>query len=272
VSAGAKNQTICKDCVFADFNQDDVQTGCQFGRLPRFEKNGAVITQEEADFVTYFRVSRFCTAVRTQEWADRQSDQTPAGLRIAAYEEFKLRPLAVVYVDSSHSDEDVERSIASLASQDLPPAHLTVCYRGQFGRAESRAMRFGMEPPPFSWNVIQGEEATPEQHEQYDGDDYRRLIDEAVYPTSLLHYTAAKAGFVWPEGFFDKLDYAKNIDLKQIVGVYPKADRPGEGFLSLVPFHRQAGENRFKPLWEKFAEVSGEESNTTCFVPFEDFA
>lgn len=262
-------ETICRDCVFAVWD-DGVQTDCEFNRLRKFADEGVVITKESDEFLSYFRIHRYCTAVHNQDWADAQEDQTPAGLRIAAYEEFKFKPLAVIYASPDDSDEDVERSIASLLVQDPPIAHLTLCFYEEYDRASRFAMKFAMNPPSYSWDVIQGASPSDEQLATYGDDPYLRLVDEAVLKNTCLHYTAGRAGFEWPENLFDRFDTAKNSDMKEIVGIFP-APECDSGFISLVVFHKLAGENRVKPIYEKFVEAIEEQGIDENFGKFEDF-
>lgn len=263
-------ETICRDCVFATW-EDNTQIDCEFNRLRKFADAGAVITTESHELLNYYRIHRYCNAVHNQDWADHQEDQSPAGLRIAAYEEFKFKPLAVIYASPESTDEDVERSIASLLAQDPPVAHLTLCFYQQYDRAARHAMKFALNPPPFGWDVIQGESPSDEVANSYGDDPYLRLVDEAVLKTKCLHYTAGRAGFEWPENIFDHFDSAKNADMEQIIGIFP-APNTDCGFISLVVFHKLAGENRTKPLYEKFVEAVEELGTEGNFGKFEDFA
>lgn len=260
--------TICRDCVFALFDLDDVQDGCALGRLGPLEANGGELVPEKGEDSTYYRIrGRFCTSVRNHEWAARQQDQSAEGLMAAVEADARVKPLAIVYAGPDSTDEQLEASIASLKRQSFAMKHLTLCFCGEFGRAERWVARLQVEHPGCTWGVLNGEEPSEPQLEQYGDDPYLRLVDEAVLDSKLVHYTAARAGFEWPPSLFEAFSRATHVEMKMYAALLPAPNADPEGYLTSRALHEKLYENKFDPLVDKImavAEAEGME-NTVAF-------
>ena len=69
-------KTLCRDCIFAVFN-DDEQTSCEIGRLDKYHEFGCTELFEDNESNKKFFViqDRYCMACRNQDWADKQDSE-----------------------------------------------------------------------------------------------------------------------------------------------------------------------------------------------------
>lgn len=61
-----KFNTICRDCIFADFNEaHTLQVGCKLDRLAKFQqKNKATLVQDEETGLEYYDIGTICNTCR----------------------------------------------------------------------------------------------------------------------------------------------------------------------------------------------------------------
>lgn len=69
-------RTICRDCVFAEFNAElTEQTGCYFNRLEKFKERNLIENKvDEETNLKYFEIQTFCNACRNSAWASKYED------------------------------------------------------------------------------------------------------------------------------------------------------------------------------------------------------
>ena len=64
--------TICLNCIFADYNSNNVQTGCKANRLELFEKHGCEIKDTELNDKTCFVIEgKTCVYYRNSNWGKK---------------------------------------------------------------------------------------------------------------------------------------------------------------------------------------------------------
>jgi len=108
--------TSCGDCIFANYNQDNLQVGCVDNRIEKFKANGLEIleaTDNERDF--YIINGQKCNLKRTAKWArNANKDITKNDLLQVAKEQNKIKFYLMLYIDNQHTIQNVKNMVANL--------------------------------------------------------------------------------------------------------------------------------------------------------------
>lgn len=111
-------ETICRHCVFAEFNNPLTltQTGCKLGRLKKFEEKKAYLSWHRDGDVESRKIDRFCNALRTPEWAKGITDQG-RNLQEELYKEIALKINVIVPFSAKHTLEELITTVNSIEKQ-----------------------------------------------------------------------------------------------------------------------------------------------------------
>ena len=133
-SEDKKVQTVCRDCVFAVYEQlkdklvgvgedKPFQTGCSLGRLEKLEANGATllnVIHEKKDF--FVVENRICNTCRGPEWKQEAEQRGRTDLAALAREEISLKCTALIYIGPGQNINQAITTAYSLCKQDLRPS------------------------------------------------------------------------------------------------------------------------------------------------------
>jgi hypothetical protein len=117
------SKTICKDCIFAKY-EDVTQIGCNLNRLDVFRKNNIEVTEYFDAEKEFFGIDGFCFFHRSKEWL---SGHTIEEAVARVNEDSRLRYTALIWTDGNL--DDVSKTIDSLLSNPIPPKRVIVLNR-----------------------------------------------------------------------------------------------------------------------------------------------
>ena len=209
--------TICRDCVFAQ-KEDDIQYGCDFGRIEAFRLAGAEVIEEkdpENENCTYFRIKdRVCNACRNEGAVSK----IPVRLRhTRILEEIKIRVAMIVYMNGQTQEEDVYRTLESIYRQTLAPYEIVLVYSNNGEVAPYRYSNWILEQTethPIRWSV---------ESIKFADVDYYSAIDIVVKSKNMksTFYSACQAGHEYDLDYLEIINKAINTNMQQLVALLP---------------------------------------------------
>jgi hypothetical protein len=252
----------CDDCVFADLDDNKVQTGCD---LDRAEKLGV---QEKKD---WFKLERFCTTYRPQEWLDEIDDYQDPKLHVLE----EIHPRVGFFVKFNAESEnpivDLEKTIQDIANQEEVPARYVAVIND---RVEYNEEIFNLLTSNFTWDIT--EFHIVQMQAKFVNVD--RVVDEA--------FTHAKNGWLYvttsgepvARDLIKRVHNRVNIELKRLSLVEPYSG--SDGMLFHTPLFKFLNGNKTKvfndeysdsrPFIEKVRDAASR-SNEECLLTWEKF-
>jgi hypothetical protein len=115
--------TRCKHCIFAEWAGDE-QNGCAFGRIEKFEDQGANIWFEKDPEKQYICFNRACNTRRTKEWG-RKYTLDASWLKLVR-SSVKVQCDIIILVNNESTDDGVLMTIASAYNQSPKPHSIIV--------------------------------------------------------------------------------------------------------------------------------------------------
>tara|TARA_B100000287_G_scaffold413601_1_gene445307 strand:- start:100 stop:870 length:771 start_codon:yes stop_codon:yes gene_type:complete len=235
-------KTLCRDCIFAVFN-DDEQTSCEIGRLDKYHEFGCTELFEDNESNKKFFViqDRYCMACRNQDWADKQDSEN-------FYElvklEMRIKYLAIIFYNDNR--DDLENTLSSLCSQEIPPQKVVVIRKPDcndtakslFKYMKKNEDRFG-----FQWKI---------QNILFSYLTDRDCIDLVIDIEPEPYYAVFSCGFQVPEKTFSDINKAIYEDLIQFAMLSPNTS--GEGLFMMKAVHKFYHGNSEKNIEEKIEE------------------
>lgn len=247
--------TSCKLCVFATY-EGNVQHGCDFDRLKKFDEIGTVIESKNEDDKHYFIIKdRVCNAC-TQESA--LADIPARKWYDTVKEKMAIRCNMAIYVGKDHTMDDAKRSLESIIWQNLPPHEIKILLHGSHNVGEYIAY-MTEHASSFDWEV---------QEVVLEGANYLQALDLTMERIKSTFYTVSNAGYEYPSNYLSTINRAINIDLKRFVALLP--DQNGNGFFIQRGLHKLVGGNRGIPVLEKLDEIAEFENTAHMIKRFED--
>lgn len=190
--------TICRDCVFANFQQG-VQVGCQLGRLAKFEEKELIEDK-------YFKINGYCSTCRNADWKQKNKDKT-------IYEDLdeRLNIDVVITLCPDNTFEDLELTINSLLKQKKKPNHFYLINRNlDLLPSKLNPYFVGLKRP---WTI---------DHILDENTEECVAIANRVKKLSNLFVAVVRAGKVVPAGMFKKVNDIVNRDFNQVSLVVEK--------------------------------------------------
>src|SRR5262245_25474744 len=116
----SNKNTSCKNCCFAQY-ENITQVGCSRGLIEKFKEASTKVVEcydQDAEF--FVIQDRKCPYFRTKEWLNSAGDNVENLLK----HENQIAFHAILF--ANNHIRDLDKSLKSLATQDLTPSHLTV--------------------------------------------------------------------------------------------------------------------------------------------------
>jgi len=210
-------QTLCKDCVFAKYNNETLQQeGCT---LERVEKLGIDSVEDKN-----FQLKRVCNAHRPTEWVGMLDFEESLDPEKTVLEELYPRMGYFVRLKTDDPDciEGLKLTMRSITSvKGKPPAYVVVITdRVEFNEEiwTEFLIHFGELNEHTKYHVLQITE-TPEQ--------IQNVIDAAFNYAENSWIMTTSSGCIVREDTTDILNKIINIDMKQKILVEPYDDYNG---------------------------------------------
>jgi len=248
--------TICRDCVFADWTNDEdrkFQSGCLLNLLEKYQKLTEFELVDDKDTnKSYFKIkNRLCIGCRNQDWAKKQGNVNKIE---AVKKEWQITWTALVFFNQNHSQWDLDATIDSINALKNPPIKtIFVCrnfdVRPSVMVAKAKTLK-------TRWNVeFPTSDAPIEEH-----------IDLVFKKTEGLYYSVYSGGYALydiVESLYEKL----RNSLAQIVVVEPDLDN--NGLMILRKIHKFLNGNKEQPLQDKIRTIAKEQECENLIVPIQ---
>lgn len=231
--------TSCQKCVFAEFD-DNKQVGCELGRLDIYREHGIEVsthTNDEDSKEAFLIVGRICTACRDLEWGEKNPKKE---WRQIVEKQMDMRYLVIIVADSD--TEALERSIKSVANQELPSTEVVVV-RPITCKLDSPAIIPVLKKYALnSWKI---------SHELAN-EDFGRCIDRVVDNSNgTSFYTTIPEGTELETDLFSTINHRINQELLQFSMLEAQDGTP----IFNTAAHMHLDGNYERPLQEKIKEV-----------------
>lgn len=229
-------QTICKNCIFAKFNEKNVQVGCIIDRLDKFSSlpNIKVLTIKGEEKEYFLIEDRICNTCRDETWAKKHQKDIIKDV----FDEIQIRYLIIVLANDNW--EDITKTIQSIHEQSLPVEEI-VLVRKQDSIFSATSLSELLANKGFKhWRL--GRFLTDNQFIYYtDG-----IVGDA---RNTNYYMSISAGKVLHRDTFKKIDKLVNEELVQFSLAYTD-DMP------IIPtaVHYFLDGNKERPLLDKINE------------------
>jgi hypothetical protein len=117
-----KTHTSCKNCVFAIYDEI-TQTGCHLNLIKNFKKHKIKVLEafdEEKEF--YVIDNSKCVHMRLENWTGSSLSLEEQKIQVTKEANLHFHVLIV----ATDNIEDIQKTLNSLAAQELPPTYITI--------------------------------------------------------------------------------------------------------------------------------------------------
>ncbi len=239
-------QTSCKNCIFATYNEEgETQIGCHLNKLELFEKNGAKIIEAYDEEKEFFVVDgRICMWCRGEDWGKKHAEKS---WEECARIEMTL-PYQAIIVNNTNI-KDLEDTIESLYTQEVPPQHITVI------RGTHTLLR-----PLDIINIFNNKESVHKtikwriQNMTQEEDKFFNHVDAVVKSIIFPYYAVFNSGFKVPPHWFKAIDHKVNDKLLRFGIILFE-----HGLVVPTAVHKFVQGNNVKSITEKLIESKQED-------------
>lgn len=245
-----KTQTLCKDCIFAVYNNENTQqVDCKLGRLEKYRELGCLVDAKEKETgrMSYVIDNRVCMACRNHKWlemkeyADAPEDEWESLVK----KEMAIQYQAIVFYDST--EEDLKKTVLSLANQSIKPKKIIIVSRAGIGETakfvEWLAPSLDDENQPIEWKVQNILNPTFSNEECID-------LIQSVGPRQ--YYSVFNSGLEIPPDIFSQVNELITEEMLQFAMISPNSSGDGAIVPSFV--HKYYSGNSEKLLKNKIEE------------------
>lgn len=243
--------STCQNCVFARYDDDQVQTGCAAGRLEQFVRQGTPVRrawESPPDWAgegppprtgkEFCLVERACNMSRPHgsEWAAATPQEEWLA---AARKEVATRFHVVAYAPEG---TPVEAALATAGSALAQGAAVTVVLTGGQPRPWRLIPLMQEAFPGRDWNVRLVHERGPDGGPVTRGRAVDVVVNE-LRPSDAQFYLVVDAGAGVPPGLLAEVDAALNDRLERFLLLIGTDAHPGVGPLVQLRHHLRLGGN-----------------------------
>ena len=231
-------RTLCKDCVFAT-HEENVQVGCELGRLEKYKLLGCVVDAEEVETgkKSFVIDNRYCLACRNKDWGDKINEEKWIE---TVREEMLLQFQAIVFYDKG--EQELKKTIGSLMEQVILPEKIVIVRKPDCVEPPEKLVEY-LDSLGLEWkiqNILQ-----PKMSE-------RQCIDIVQSIAPKQYYAVFHAGFLVPKDFFESINDAVNESMLQFAMLSPSSS--GNGMVVSSTVHRYYDGNSDKNLEQKMED------------------
>lgn len=117
--------TKCKDCIFAQFDENNIQQGCELNRIQLFHEKGVNLLETEEDGKVFYTIAgKFCYYCRDKGWAEIYKKAGRTDYAQIVNDELETHFNAII-----HANDDFEatmKTYRSLIASSVQPKHITI--------------------------------------------------------------------------------------------------------------------------------------------------
>lgn len=220
--------TSCALCLFAKFNEDGNQIGCEQNRLEKYQKRGIATLQDKA-----YLLKTFCnTCVRVGQ----------EGLDITAQGMRDIVKINAVFIING-LQKDYWPLLKQILKQKLMPAKVVVIVK-EFKEIEKYKEYLKYFSDKNSNLLIK---------KYYDPDpEFYQCVNESVSRYKTQYYTILDGDSTIDPEYLEKIDKKVNDDMEPLVAVFSDGEYRNTFSITL---HNVFGGNKDKPLKQKIEEL-----------------
>ncbi len=223
--------TACRDCIFASFDNKNIQDGCRLDRLAKFYDQGTELVPVSQNGKSFFVIKgRICTTCRQDWWGEKHNE---ADWESVVRQEIALRCEVFVYVSETNTLEDLKKTISSLRQQVMSSVGIHAVINNKNIKHGEIVAMLQKELGRRKWKVNFPTEPNPTRE---------RCLDLATYKCKGTYYAIFNAGFVVPETFILDIDRALNDNLERFSLLLP--DENGNGLVVQNAISKRVGGNK----------------------------
>jgi len=197
-----KVNTKCKDCIFAQYDENNIQSGCKLNRLELFYNKGITMLETEEDGKVFYTLDgKFCYYCRNREWVDLYKKHLKVDEIDELYiikQELKLQYNAIIL--SNDSLEDVKKTYGNLLGQSIKPLHITILKYSDDKVQDRQYVKYFRTKEFSGWKL---EKMTKNRAEQHIGRDVQLVFNVHKHPYTLV----IEAGKTLPANTFTKVNH-----------------------------------------------------------------
>lgn len=233
--------------MFAEYDADQVQSGCKAGRLQAYIEAGVPVRESwdsPADWAgegepprvgkKFYLIERACNMNRPEGagWGGG----TPQEEWVAkARKEVQITTRVVVYAPQDTPVQAIVATVQSAAAT-APKPSVSVVLTDAAPKPGEVIRALNAAAPRVEWNVTQAKERVGRGAAS-------DLVVDGLRPTDAQYYLVVDAGLAVPPDLLAALDAAVNDRAEQILALIPDAAVPGVGPLVSVRLHQHVGGN-----------------------------
>ena len=240
--------TICLNCIFADYNSEDVQTDCKADRLQLFEKHGYEIKDTEMDNkVCFVLEGKTCVYYRNAIWSKQyyKTDDIST-IHKQVKKELKIPYHAIVFYRDTDSLEDLSNRLKELHSQEVKPKIVTVIDRSHAVEDMTGQIMKLFQKYSFDFWRTQRIQTV----DQIDNDIIDLAYDSTKNIANYMFYIIFESSVQIPTQMSKDIHKSLHDDMKSFVVLLPNSQGVGKTVLKIA--HRKYNGNSFTiPLEDK---------------------
>lgn len=218
------NNTCCKECVFAEYD-DVTQTGCKRGMIDKYRSVGSnIIEAYDKDKEFYVIPNRLCPFFRKQSWIDRIPEEYEKDIESILKLETTLAFHVIILVHNESLD-DIHRTIDSLIGEEHKPIQITII-RHIESDIRPRDITDSLKSLPIKWR-------TENLVVKMQDENAIHMVQKTLKSN---YYSIARAGFIFPAKYLERVNKAVIEDLIQF-GMIEIVEGDDQGIILPLSVH-----------------------------------
>jgi len=156
LSNDTKAKTVCKNCIFSEYDEHGTQTGCEKNIISKLEKIGTNIQlayDEEREF--YIIPDRVCHFYRDHLWSAKfyNDENKQDSINKMIQFENSLKFCVFIVVKKGDTIEDIFETLESLKSQSRIPFLVCLLIAEPYIDQQELSKKIFKMKPPFAWRM-----------------------------------------------------------------------------------------------------------------------
>lgn len=242
--------TFCGTCLFAKYDDEHKQVGCEAAMLERFKEQGKAVVHTETPDGYRFCVIQDCICYYWRPFDWRPQEEDIEKLVKIAREEITLTADIIIYCDKNTTFDEVEDTIKSINNMTLKPVR--VYFANDHMVTPGEFVMWARTKLDMSWRV----ESVIVEY-----DSFLRAVDAVVDKCTSRYISIFRAGFIISKDFLKSIDKALHDDLDKFV--YLKPIDSINGMTYQRNLHELLGGNKKMSIQEKIEKLTEEQKCQT---------
>ena len=234
------SSTICLNCIFADYNKKNIQTGCKANRLELFENTGHEIKNVTIDDKTCFVLEgKACVYYRNNVWSQSQyNTKNTKEIVKKVKQELKIPYHAILFFRQTDTLVSLKERLTELENQDIKPKMVSLIDRSHGVKSITGELMKIFQDYNFDYWRVQ----TIPAIDQLDND----IIDLAYDNTKkhqYMFYITLECGHKIPHSMSKDIHRSLHDEMKSFVVLLPNKNNVGKTVLKVA--HQKYAGNSF---------------------------